>query len=104
MCRRPCFPVIVRYGNVLASRGSVIPLFHEQIRTGGPLTITHPEMTRFLLSLDEAVDLIFAAVRRASPGRRRSFLACRVPAWLDVAAGLIGDRKIKTVVTGILPR
>ncbi len=55
--------VCVRYGNVLASRGSVIPLFHDQIRRGGPVTITTPEMTRFLLSLDDAVDTIFAAIR-----------------------------------------
>ena len=48
--------ICVRYGNVLASRGSVIPLFHEQIKKGGPLTITDKEMTRFLLSLNDAVD------------------------------------------------
>src|SRR6266851_1067330 len=51
--------VCARYGNVLASRGSVIPLFHEQITSGGPVTITSPDMTRFLLSLDDAVDTIF---------------------------------------------
>jgi FlaA1/EpsC-like NDP-sugar epimerase len=94
--------VVVRYGNVLASRGSVIPLFHEQINSGGPVTITHPEMTRFLLSLDEAVDLIFAAVRKA---RRGETFIPRVPSarMVDVAAALIGDRKIKTEVTGIRP-
>src|SRR6185503_1693460 len=94
--------VIVRYGNVLASRGSVIPLFHDQIRTGGPVTITHPDMTRFLLSLDEAVDLIFAAVRGAKRGE--TYIP-RVPGakMVDVAAALIGDRPIKTVVTGIRP-
>lgn len=66
-CPRTRF-ICVRYGNVLASRGSVIPLFHEQIRNGGPVTITTPEMTRFLLSLDQAVDTIFAAVKNAKPG------------------------------------
>src|SRR5438552_13520269 len=60
--------VCVRYGNVLASRGSVIPLFHDQIRNGGPVTITAPEMTRFLLSLDDAVDTVFAAVKEARRG------------------------------------
>src|SRR5580700_9261576 len=61
-CPRTRF-VCVRYGNVLASRGSVIPLFHDQIRNGGPVTITTPDMTRFLLSLDDAVNTIFAAVQ-----------------------------------------
>src|SRR3972149_12219877 len=51
--------VCVRYGNVLASRGSVIPLFHEQIKNGGPVTITTKEMTRFLLPLNRAVDTVF---------------------------------------------
>ncbi len=60
--------ICVRYGNVMASRGSVIPLFFEQIRNGGPVTVTHPEMTRFLLSLNQAVDTIFAALRDARRG------------------------------------
>src|SRR5689334_4846748 len=75
----------VRYGNVLASRGSLIPLFHEQIRAGGPVTITTPEMTRFLLSLDEAVDLVFEAVR--SGGRGETFVPHAPAARItDVAA------------------
>ena len=61
--------ICARYGNVLASRGSVIPLFHDQIATGGPVTITTADMTRFLLTLDQAVDTIFAAVRSAGSGR-----------------------------------
>jgi UDP-glucose 4-epimerase len=94
--------VVVRYGNVLASRGSVIPLFHDQIRRGGPVTITHPEMTRFLLSLDDAVDAIFAAVRHAAPGE--TFVP-RAPAArvTDLAAVLIGDRDIETTVVGVRP-
>jgi FlaA1/EpsC-like NDP-sugar epimerase len=94
--------IIVRYGNVLASRGSVIPLFHEQIKHGGPVTITDPEMTRFLLSLDEAVDLIFQAMRGAKRGE--TYIP-RVPAAriTDVAKALIGDRKIETRVSGIRP-
>lgn len=57
-----------RYGNVMCSRGSVIPLFIDQIRVGNPLTITNPEMTRFLMNLDEAVDLVRFAFEHANPG------------------------------------
>lgn len=94
--------ICVRYGNVLASRGSVIPLFHEQIKHGGPLTITTTEMTRFLLSLEQAVDTIFAAVREGRPGE--TYIP-RVPSAFvtDIAEALIGDQKIETKVTGIRP-
>ncbi|HCJ56214.1 MAG TPA: UDP-glucose 4-epimerase [Clostridiaceae bacterium] len=57
-----------RYGNVMASRGSVIPLFIEQIKSGQPLTITDPTMTRFLMSLEEAVELVIFAFRSAEAG------------------------------------
>lgn len=57
-----------RYGNVMASRGSVIPLFLEQLQSGKPLTITDPNMTRFLMSLDESVDLVLYAFEHAQPG------------------------------------
>ncbi len=57
-----------RYGNVMCSRGSVIPLFIDQIKAGRPLTITDPEMTRFLMSLDEAVDLVLYAFENAKAG------------------------------------
>lgn len=57
-----------RYGNVMASRGSVIPLFVDQIRKGAPLTITDPAMTRFLMSLDESVDLVLYAFEHAKQG------------------------------------
>jgi len=59
---------VTRYGNVMASRGSVIPLFVEQIKAGHPLTITDPNMTRFLMNLDEAVDLVLFALAHASQG------------------------------------
>lgn len=94
--------VLARYGNVLASRGSVIPLFHQQIKNGKDITITDDRMTRFLLSLEEAVDVILFAVRHGNKGE---MIIPRIPAALisDVASVLIGDRKIKTVVTGIRP-
>ena len=57
-----------RYGNVLGSRGSVLPLFAEQARSGTPLTITHPQMTRFLMDLDESVELVFHALLQAKGG------------------------------------
>jgi UDP-glucose 4-epimerase len=94
--------ICVRYGNVLASRGSVIPLFLDQIRNGGPVTITSPDMTRFLLSLNQAVDTIFAAVRGG--GRGETYIP-RVPTArvVDLATALIGQRKISTVTTGTRP-
>ena len=57
-----------RYGNVMCSRGSVIPLFIDQIKAGNPITITNPDMTRFLMNLDEAVDLVKFAFEHANPG------------------------------------
>ena len=57
-----------RYGNVMASRGSVIPLFVEQIKNGKPLTLTDPNMTRFMMTLDDAVDLVIYAFEHAIPG------------------------------------
>jgi len=87
---------------VLASRGSVIPLFHDQIRNGGPLTVTHPKMTRFLLSLEEAVDTVLAALRGARAGE--TFIP-RAPAAsvMNIAKALIGDRRIPIRITGIRP-
>ena len=94
--------ICTRYGNVLASRGSVIPLFHDQIRNGGPVTITTLEMTRFLLTLDDAVKTIFAALSEARPGET---YVPRAPSSriVDVARALIGDRPIRIEVTGIRP-
>ena len=57
-----------RYGNVMCSRGSVIPLFIDQIKAGNPVTVTNPEMTRFLMNLDEAVELVKFAFEHANPG------------------------------------
>jgi len=94
--------ICVRYGNVLASRGSVIPLFHDQIAHGGPVTVTVPEMTRFLLTLEQAVDTVFAALRTAMAGE---ILVPDAPAStvINIARALIGDRDIEVKVTGIRP-
>ena len=94
--------VCVRYGNVVASRGSVVPLFIEQIAQGGPVTITTPEMTRFLLTLDHAVDTVFAAMHEA---RRGETFIPRAPSAriTDLVEVLIDGRDIPVVVTGIRP-
>jgi UDP-N-acetylglucosamine 4,6-dehydratase len=73
---------LTRYGNVMASRGSVIPLFLKQIKEGKPLTITDPNMTRFLMSLEDAVDLVLFAFENAKPG---DLFVNKAP------AGTIGD-------------
>lgn len=92
----------VRYGNVIASRGSIVPLFVEQIRQNKSITITLAEMTRFLLSLDRAVDTVFAAI---SSGKRGETFIPKVPAAkiTDVAKALMGEKDLPIVYTGIRP-
>ncbi len=92
----------VRYGNVIASRGSIVPLFVDQIKKGQTLTITLPEMTRFLLSLDRAVDTVFEAVK--SNGRGLTFVPKVAAAKItDVADVLMGENKLPIKFTGIRP-
>jgi len=92
----------VRYGNVLASRGSVIPLFHEQIKSGEPVTITEANMTRFLLSIDQGVDTIFAVLSEGKAGE--IYVPIVDSATVEnMAKALIGSRKIETKVIGIRP-
>ncbi len=92
----------VRYGNVIASRGSIVPLFVELIRKNQPITITLEEMTRFLLSLNKAVDTVFAAI---SDGRRGETFVPKVAAAkiTDLAKALMGDKDLPLVFTGIRP-
>lgn len=90
----------VRYGNVMYSRGSVIPLFVRQIRDGGPLTITEPSMTRFLLPLEQSVELVRFALQQAAQGDVfvRKAPACTIK---DLALALIDlfgvERKLKVI-------
>jgi UDP-N-acetylglucosamine 4,6-dehydratase/5-epimerase len=85
---------VTRYGNVMASRGSVIPLFVDQIRAGQVLTITDPAMTRFMMTLDDAVDLVLYAFEHGNPGDifiQKSPAAtiatlAQSPDWLDGSA------------------
>ena len=92
----------VRYGNVIASRGSVIPLFLDQIASGGPVTVTNDQMTRFLLTLGQAVDTVFEAIRTGEAG---DTLIPRVPAarMRDVATALIDGRDVSVEYIGVRP-
>jgi FlaA1/EpsC-like NDP-sugar epimerase len=94
--------MVVRYGNVLASRGSVIPLFHSQIEQGGPVTVTTPEMTRFLVTLEEAVDMVFRALREGGPGETLVPITPSATV-MNIAAALVGERDVEIEVTGIRP-
>lgn len=89
-----------RYGNVLCSRGSIVPLFIDQIRAGKPMTITVPEMTRYMMSLDEAVDLVLFAFQNAQPGDL--FVQKAPAATIDVLAKAVkeifhADNEIKII-------
>ena len=92
----------VRYGNVIASRGSIVPLFVELIRKNQPITVTLEEMTRFLLSLNKAVDTVFAAI---DDGRRGETFVPQVAAAkiTDVAKALMGEKDLPIIFTGIRP-
>ncbi len=92
----------VRYGNVIASRGSIVPLFVEQVQQNKPLTVTLEDMTRFLLTLDSAVDTVFAAVREGKMGETYVPQVASAK-MVDVAKALMGDKELPIVFTGIRP-
>lgn len=90
-----------RYGNVMCSRGSVIPLFIDQIRHREPVTITDPEMTRFLMSLEEAVDLVLFAFQHAQPGDLfiQKAPACTIGDLAKAVQRLFGDTGTRIIGT-----
>lgn len=91
--------VSVCYGNVMASRGSVIPIFRAQVKAGWPVTVTHPMMTRFLISLDQAVDTLMAALSSALPGE--VYVPVIPSAYVgDIARAIIGSRDIPITIVG----
>ena len=94
--------VAVRYGNELASRGSVVPLFLDQIEAGGPITLTDKKMTRFLLTLDQAVDTVFEALQFAEAGETY-IPKIKAALIVDVINALVGKKKLPITETGVRP-
>lgn len=92
-----------RYGNVMCSRGSVIPLWIEQIRSGNPITLTDPSMTRFIMSLEEAVDLVLFAFEHGQNGDIlvQKAPACTIGTQAEAVCELFGGRKEDIKVIGI---
>jgi len=105
---------VTRYGNVMGSRGSVIPLFYKQIAEGNQLTITDPEMTRFMMTLDDAVDLVMFAFENGNPGdlfvqkapaatiQTLAEAVCKhkgVPLDIKIIGTRHGEKKYETLVT-----
>ena len=92
-----------RYGNVMCSRGSVIPLWIDQIRNGNPITITEPSMTRFIMSLDEAVDLVLFAFEHGESGDIlvQKAPACTIQTQAEAVCELFGGRKEDIKIIGI---
>ncbi|MCR4824230.1 MAG: polysaccharide biosynthesis protein [Bacteroidales bacterium] len=92
-----------RYGNVMCSRGSVIPLWIDQIRTGNPITLTEPTMTRFIMSLDEAVDLVLFAFEHGENGDIlvQKAPACTIGTQAEAVCELFGGKKEDIKVIGI---
>ena len=92
-----------RYGNVMCSRGSVIPLWIDQIRKGNPITLTEPKMTRFIMSLDEAVDLVLFAFEHGENGDIlvQKAPACTIQTQAEAVCELFGGKKEEIKVIGI---
>lgn len=92
-----------RYGNVMCSRGSVIPLWIDQIKTGNPITITEPTMTRFIMSLEEAVDLVLFAFEHGENGDLliQKAPACTIQTQAEAVCELFGGKKSDIKVIGI---
>jgi UDP-glucose 4-epimerase len=92
-----------RYGNVLCSRGSVVPLWISQIREGNPITITEPKMTRFIMSLDEAVDLVLFAFEHGNNGDIlvQKAPACTIQTQAEAVCDIFGGKKDDIKVIGI---
>ena len=92
-----------RYGNVMCSRGSVIPLWIDQIRNGNPITLTEPKMTRFIMSLDEAVDLVLFAFEHGENGDIlvQKAPACTIGTQAEAVCELFGGKKEEIKVIGI---
>ncbi len=92
-----------RYGNVMCSRGSVIPLWIEQIRSGNPITLTEPSMTRFIMSLDEAIDLVLFAFEHGQNGDIlvQKAPACTIGTQAEAVCDLFGYKKEDIKVIGI---
>lgn len=92
-----------RYGNVMCSRGSVIPLWIDQIRAGNPITITEPSMTRFIMSLEEAVDLVLFAFEHGENGDLliQKAPACTIQTQVEAVCELFGGKKSDIKVIGI---
>lgn len=92
-----------RYGNVMCSRGSVIPLWIEQIKNGNPITVTEPSMTRFIMSLEEAVDLVLFAFEHGENGDLliQKAPACTIRTQAEAVCELFGGRKEDIKIIGI---
>lgn len=101
--------VVVRFGNVLGSRGSVVPLFQKQIAAGGPITITHPEVSRYFMTIPEAVQLVLQAAAMQDEARLFVLDMGAPIRIVDLAhdlmgvSGLVPDRDIEIVFTGLRP-
>lgn len=96
-----CF-ACVRYGNIMVSRGSVIPLFRRQIDNGDPVTVTSSEMTRFMFTMDQAVDIVLEAIKDAKPGEVYvpKIVSFRL---IDIAKAMIGSGKNEVKIVGTRP-